>query len=349
MDKKRIIFFGFGIMIILALIDWAGAKGIADILKTADWKYLLLAVFVYVLTIIALALRWKVLLSAIEINAPFRKVFKAVFVGMFFNNISPGAKGLGEFIRVYYLAKETKKPYGGITASVMMDRILDLVPVGFMMVAATLHTYSLGEKALTVLIVLLDLVMIGFTFLVISVLMSEEKADKVVWWIYRFYKKISPSGARQHLDGFKKIIEVTIPRFQGDFKKLERAKGGTTLAIGYSFAYWLLTIARYYLVFLAVGYPLSPQDITVVLVVGMVVGMFAIIPGGAGIVEAVNTAVFISLGINPELAVTGVLIERLISFWGPTLVGSFTVAELGSGEEMPLPAPDVSVLEEDGG
>ena len=108
MNLKKIIFFIGGLLIIGALINWAGAQGIAEILRNTDLRYLLLAVLIYVLTLAAWAMRWKVLLKALYINAPFLAVFKAIFVGMFFNNISPGAKGLGEFIRVYYLAKETK-------------------------------------------------------------------------------------------------------------------------------------------------------------------------------------------------------------------------------------------------
>jgi len=348
MDWKKIIFFIGGLLIIAALINWAGAQGIAEILKNADLKYLLLAVVIYILTLMAWAMRWKVLLKALYIEAPFITVFKAIFVGMFFNNISPGAKGLGEFIRVYYLAKETKEPYGPMTASVMMDRILDLVPIGFMMVAATIYAYNLGEKTLTILILVLDVIMIGFSALVIGLLMSEKKAHSAIWWIYRQYHRLTAAGAEKHEEGFKKIDEVTIPRFQRDFRTLSSSKGATSMAVFYSFAYWLLTIARYYLVFLAINYPINPESITVVLVVSMVVGMFAIIPGGAGIIEAVNTAVFIALGINPEYAVTGTLLERLISYWGPTIIGSFVTAGFSTKEEeVPLPAPDREVLDEE--
>ena len=348
MDKKRAAFFIGALIVIGALINWAGAQGIADILRNSDIKYFLLAILVYLVTLLAWALRWKVLLKGLGIHAPLGTVFKAIFVGMFFNNISPGAKGLGEFIRVYYLAKEVKEPYGPMTASVMMDRILDLVPIGVMMVLATLYVYNLGETALTVLIIILDVIMIGFSALVIGLLMSEKRAHSAVWWIYRRYHRISTKGAEKHLEGFRKIDEVTIPRFQEDFRVLARSKSSTFMAVLYSFVYWALTIARYYLIFLAIRHPITPMAITVVLVVSMVVGMFAIVPAGAGIIEAVNTAVFIALGIDPQYSVTGVLLERLISYWGPTVIGSFVTAGFKPEEEgeIPLSAPDRRVLDE---
>ncbi|ASJ05488.1 lysylphosphatidylglycerol synthase transmembrane domain-containing protein [Thermococcus barossii] len=351
MDKKRIAFFAGALIVIGALINWAGAQGIADILRNSDIEYFLLAVAVYVATLLAWAMRWKVLLKGLGINAPLVKVFKAIFVGMFFNNISPGAKGLGEFIRVYYLARETKEPYGPMTASVMMDRMLDLVPIGVMMLLATLYVYSLGETGLTVLIIILDVIMIGFSALVIGLLMSEKKAHSAVWWIYRQYARISSKGAEKRRDGFRKIDEVTIPRFQRDFKVLAKSKSATIMALIYSFLYWALTILRYYLIFLAIKHPIEPIAITVVLVVSMVVGMFAIVPGGAGIIEAVNTAVFVALGMDPQYSVTGVLLERLISYWGPTVIGSFVTAGFKpeEEEEIPLSAPDRRVLDEEEG
>ncbi|QDA30409.1 flippase-like domain-containing protein [Thermococcus indicus] len=350
MDWKKAVFFIGALIVIGALINWAGAQGIAEILRDSDIKYFLLAILVYVLTLVAWALRWKVLLKGLGIKAPFRAVFSAIFVGMFFNNISPGAKGLGEFIRVYYLAKRVKSPYGPMTASVMMDRILDLAPIAVMMVMATLHVYRLGETGLTILIIILDAVLMGFSILVIWLLMNETKAPKAVWWIYRLYHRISSGRAEKRRDSFQNIADVTIPRLQSDFKELSKDKMSTAAALFHSFVYWGLTILRYYLVFLAIRYPIAPVDITVVLVVSMVVGMFAIVPGGAGIIEAVNSAVFIALGIDPEYAVTGVILERLISYWGPTVIGSFVTADYKAEipeEELPLPAPDEETLKKE--
>ncbi|CAD5245293.1 lysylphosphatidylglycerol synthase transmembrane domain-containing protein [Thermococcus camini] len=346
MDWKKIAFFTGALIIIGALINWAGAQGIAEILKGSDIKYFLLAILVYAVTLVAWALRWQVLLSGLGIKAPFRAVFSAIFVGMFFNNISPGAKGLGEFIRVYYLAKRARSPYGLMTASVMMDRILDLVPVAVMMVLATLHVYRLGQIELTVLIIVLDVILMGFTALVVWLLMGETRAPRAVWRIYRLYHRILSGRAEKQRDFFRNIAENTIPRLQSDFRLLYRNKTITIIATLHSFVYWGLTIVRYYLIFLAIRYPIAPIDITVVLVVSMVVGMFAIVPGGAGIIEAVNSAVFIALGINPEHAVTGVILERLLSFWGPTVIGSLVTADYKpeAPEEMPVTAPDEKTL-----
>ncbi|WP_297464706.1 lysylphosphatidylglycerol synthase transmembrane domain-containing protein [Thermococcus sp.] len=349
MDWKRVAFFGGALVVIGALINWAGAQGVVEILRNSRLEYLLLAVVVYLLTLLAWALRWKVLLKGLGIEAPLWTVFKAIFVGMFFNNISPGAKGLGEFIRVYYLARETGEPYGPMTASVMMDRILDLIPIAVMMITATVHVHRLGETALTWLILFLDAVMFGFAALVIGLLMSEKRSHGAIWWIFRLYERVSRGRAERRRGTFEEIDRVTIPRFQTDFRLLARSKLHTLVAVLLSFVYWGLTIARYHLIFMAINYPIEPVDITVVLVVSMVVGMFAIVPGGAGIIEAVNSAVFIALGIDPEFAVTGTILERLISYWGPTVVGSFVVAGLGGRDEVTPPAPERGVLEEEMG
>ena len=63
--------------------------------------------------------------------------------------------------------------------------------------------------------------------------------------------------------------------------------------------------------------------------IGIVVGMFMIIPGGAGIIEAINSAVYVLLGINKEIAVTATLLERLISYWAPTTIGAGIMTHFG--------------------
>ena len=330
MDWKKIVFFAFGLMILGGLIQWAGAKGVADILKTTNPVHFTIAVLLYPASLAAGALRWRTLLKALGIEASFSKVMKSSLIGIFFNNISPGAKGLGEFIKVYDLSKEIGEPYGAITASVMMDRIMDLFPIVFMMAVATIYTYSLGETALTIFTLILDVIMLAFSAFIISLLMNEKKSVSTLWKIFHLYQRISPGGAEKRRKSFENIANETIPLFERDFNRIAESKIYSLIAIGYSFLYWLLTIARYYFVFLAIHYPISPQDITVVLVVGMVVGMFAIIPGGAGIIEAANSAVFIVLGINPDQAVAGTILERLISYWAPTLIGSFIVGESAS-------------------
>lgn len=175
MDWKKVSLFGVAMGIIAALLWWAGVDEVIAILKGARIKYLVLAFFVYILGLLAWAMRWKVLIDALNMDAPFSKVLMALMAGIFVNNATPGARGGGEPVRTYFLAKEIEMPYGPVFATVMMDRILDLIPVVGMLAVATAYVYSLGSRSLAIILIFLDVVFFGLVAFTLGILLSERK------------------------------------------------------------------------------------------------------------------------------------------------------------------------------
>ena len=107
-------------------------------------------------------------------------------------------------------------------------------------------------------------------------------------------------------------------------------KGTFLMALFYSTASWTFTIMRTYFTFLAINAPVGLIDVMVVQMVGMVVGMISVFPGGAGLIETINSGVYVLLGIDKEIAVTATILDRLISYWVPTGVGAVVTTHLGT-------------------
>ncbi|MEO2151520.1 MAG: flippase-like domain-containing protein [Thermococcus sp.] len=305
-------------------------EDVVEILAKARPDYFLLAVLMYVLGLVTWGLRWKVLLDALGVRASFMKILLALLAGIFVNNITPGARGGGEPVRTYFLAKETEKPYGQVFATVMMDRILDLIPVVTMLALSTAYVYRLGSISLTAVLVLLDLVFAGLILFTLGILLSEKKTKGALRWFFRLFERLIPKKAEKYREKFERTVEVDVPRFQSDFRFLMSHKKAFLLALIYSTASWLTTIIRTYYTFRAINYPISPVDVIVVQMVGMVVGMVSVIPGGAGITETINSAVYVLLGIDKEVAVTATLLDRLISYWLPTALGALVTTHFGA-------------------
>ncbi|WP_367884081.1 lysylphosphatidylglycerol synthase transmembrane domain-containing protein [Thermococcus sp. JCM 11816] len=177
MDWKKVSLFGVAMGIIAALLWWAGIDEVIAILKDAQPKYLVLAFLMYLLGLLAWAMRWKVLIDALNMDAPFSKVLMALMAGIFVNNATPGGArgGGGEPVRTYFLAKEIEMPYGPVFATVMMDRILDLIPVVGMLAVATAYVYSLGSRSLAIILIFLDVVFFGLVAFTLGILLSERK------------------------------------------------------------------------------------------------------------------------------------------------------------------------------
>ncbi|AMQ18670.1 lysylphosphatidylglycerol synthase transmembrane domain-containing protein [Thermococcus peptonophilus] len=330
MDWKKVSLFGVAIGIIAALLWWAGIDEVIAILKRARIKYLVLAFFVYILGLLAWAMRWKVLIDALNMEAPFSKILMALMAGIFVNNATPGARGGGEPVRTYFLAKEIERPYGPVFATVMMDRILDLIPVVGMLAVATAYVYSLGSRSLAIILIFLDVVFFGLVALTLGILLSERKTKGALRWFFKLVERLLPVVAEKYREKFERVVEVDVPRFQNDFRFLITHKRAFLLATIYSTVSWLTVVVRGYYAFLVIGYPIKFADVVVVQMVGMVVGMLSVIPGGAGLIETVNSATYVLLGIEKEHAVTATLLDRLISYWIPTAVGALATTHLGA-------------------
>ncbi|ASJ08151.1 hypothetical protein A3L11_02475 [Thermococcus siculi] len=335
MSARKYSLVGVGIVIIILLLWWAGIGDVIEILKTARLDYFILAILAYIASLLAWALRWRVLLKSLNINAGFGTIIGALFSGVFINNVTPGARGGGEPVRMYYISKRTGESYGHVFATVMMDRILDVIPVIFMLLFATVHVYRLGSFTLTLTLLILDAFFAFVTLTTVGILLSEKKTKGILYWFYRRFKRIMPKKALKYEEKFIRAVEVDVPRFQENFKVLMKHRRAFALSLFWSFVTWLFILLRSYYIFISINNPIRLVDVMVVQMIGIVIGMFAVVPGGAGLIEAINSAVYVLLGIDKEIAVTATLLERLISYWAPTVIGAGVMTHFGIkvGEE----------------
>jgi uncharacterized protein (TIRG00374 family) len=84
------------------------------------------------------AWRWRLLLAAAGVSAPFSLVLRQYFIGIFLNNFFPSTVG-GDVAKVYLLGR--KHGYRPVTASVLLDRILGL---GLLALCATVVLWSVS-------------------------------------------------------------------------------------------------------------------------------------------------------------------------------------------------------------
>src|SRR5687768_15863335 len=87
------------------------------------------------------AWRWRLLLAAAGVSAPFSLVLRQYFIGIFLNNFFPSTVG-GDVAKVYLLGR--KHGYRPVTASVLLDRILGL---GLLALCATVVLWSVSLPA----------------------------------------------------------------------------------------------------------------------------------------------------------------------------------------------------------
>lgn len=92
--------------------------------RTADMRWLLLTIFLYLVSNVSRAIRWKMLLEPGGQSVKTRNTFLAIMVGYLANLAIPR---LGEFVRASILARYEKMDAAKVMGTVVTDRLLDLL------------------------------------------------------------------------------------------------------------------------------------------------------------------------------------------------------------------------------
>jgi len=322
MDWKKWAPLAAGVVMLIALIVWAGAEGIWRILQSVNPLYLSLAILMYVLGTVAWGLRWYVLMRSLGIDISFKHTLVALLIGIFVNNMTPGARGGGEPVRMYYVSKKAEHGYGPVFATVMGDRILDFIPIAVMMMLSMVYVYDMGQRALTVILLLMNLGIFAGVAFGMAVMLNEVWMQKILIWLFKAVSRILPSRMKKYEERFLRGVEEQVPQFSEGMKLLLKDKKTFALALFFSFVSWMFVILRVYFIFLSMGMTISTVAVMVVQMVGTAVGLISVIPGGAGLTAATMSAAYMLFGIHKSLAVTASIVDRLISFWIPTFIGS---------------------------
>jgi uncharacterized protein (TIRG00374 family) len=118
------------------LLRWAGIHQVAHTLRGTDLRWFLPAVLVSAVTVLVMALRWQMLLSAKGLHIPLAWLTRTYFVALFAGQFLPAAIG-GDAVRVIEVGRRTGDAPEAV-ASVLIDRLVGLVSLVVLAVVAVL-------------------------------------------------------------------------------------------------------------------------------------------------------------------------------------------------------------------
>lgn len=127
----------------LAFLFWKiGLGETLTVLRTAELRLLVGAFVLFVLSLVVRAGRWGVLLWALDLAVPFRRLVRLYFVGTFFNSFLPTGFG-GDVVRALELTQDTPTP--AAVGTVLVDRLTGLLVLLAMGLVAL--PFSAGQLA----------------------------------------------------------------------------------------------------------------------------------------------------------------------------------------------------------
>lgn len=128
MKKSRIVTLA-RVAVSVALIAWILRKAplgeVLDALRSADLRFVLLALALNPLGYLASVSRWRLLIRSQGGDAPFGFLVRSFLVGVFFNNLLPSTIG-GDTIRAYDTSRSGVGK-GTAVAIVIVDRFIGLL------------------------------------------------------------------------------------------------------------------------------------------------------------------------------------------------------------------------------
>lgn len=327
MDKRTLIFLSVSILIFLAMLAIIGVDKIFDALKTADLRYIVVAIALQLITFLLYNLRWQLLNKQANIDIGFKKLLPITMVGLAINNITPSGRGGGEPVRAYILAKEHDHTIKETFATVVADRVLDTFPF---IVLTVITVLSLSfqpniPRWMIVIMIIAAVAIVAILAILIYMCINLNFGSKIERLILKIVKRFKKDS-----DGLEEGIHENIVGFQNTMTNLMSNKKILFTTIPLSFLVWFVEISRVYFVFLAFGAVASYTLIGEVFIVASLIGMIPLLPGGLGAVDGTMIYLYSTSGITTAITAPVTVIERVISFWMPTIIGLVILPHYGS-------------------
>ncbi len=321
--KTRVILlFLVGFALFVAIFYLIGFDKLLNQLLKVYLPYFLMAVIFLILFVLLWAMRWWLFVRKAEPGIPYFDILKNHVVGLAVNNLTPVAKLGGEPVKAYILNRKHKIGIGEGLATVLSDLTMEFITsIGVVIVAMFLYITFTNPPFWIILIVLFFLIV---AFLVLAGLMEiqseRDLIPKFIRWLSNRSKRMEPHTERI-LEGYKEFQQA----FRRGLKDRKTFIAGLTLAILLKIA----EISSYYFLFLSLGYEVSLVTLVIIMGVNAMLLSIPATPGSLGVLEGGLISTFILLGVPSAEASAAVFLQRLILFWGVTVVGSLMGVHYG--------------------
>lgn len=266
-----------------------GLEDVMDLIRHADLALMLVA-FLLVLAGIALrAVRWMVLLRALDIHVPLRRLVELYFVGTFFNAFLPSGFG-GDVVRVLELTQDTDTT--AAVGTVIVDRMTGLLVLFVMALAALPFGADLlpGQAAWAIGLLAAGGVIIG------GIVLQGGGLRRLGRWLPA---PLSLSGEGALARTYRAVTDC--------------GPQAIAQALGVSLAFNLMLVSFNYLVARAVGVDIAPAYFLFFVPVLSITLMLPISIGGLGVREGVAVVLFKQAAVGDAAAAAASLGVYLVS------------------------------------
>jgi uncharacterized protein (TIRG00374 family) len=272
-------------------------------IKDANLWMLLLALAIFYSTFVLRSIRWRGMLVNAGINEEngyqlpaYPRILSIMLLSWFANCIVPAK--LGDGYRCWLLRRDTGARFSATLGTILAERLTDLVVLFTMMAGAGLFAFhgSLPSEVTNTLIAGIALIVVGVVALAAMMFGKDH--------IRRFV----PERLKEHYDHFHLAV----------FACLRRPAAPVAISI----VIWVCDGLRMFFVAHALGADLAFSLALFVALMSSLLTTLPFTPAGLGVVEAAVIVVLKLVHVDPSMAGSIAVVDRLIGYWSLILVGS---------------------------
>jgi uncharacterized protein (TIRG00374 family) len=228
--------------------------------RTANYWYAILIIIPILLSHVARAIRWKVILERIHPEVRLNNLFAGVMVGYFMNNLIPRS---GELIRPWFTDQAEKSTsYSSLLGSIIVERFIDTVALLIVIAAIMMvdsHLFDgfeeIGVNADIVRPILYMAILLGIVFILIA-------PSKVGLWLAETLSLPLQWAARRFgfgaLDRLRNGVLDMFRKLQLGFGAIRSLRQIVLVSI-YTIVIYVLYLLPLYMMFFAFESGHSPQ------------------------------------------------------------------------------------------
>ncbi len=326
MIKKSIISFLIGIGIIVLVLYIVDFNEVVPQIQQLSLGYFLLLLLIELISIVLSALKWRLILRSFHV--PMKDILPTIFVGYLVNNITPMGFAGGEPVRACIISKKRNIPLTSSAASVIVDLFLEIFPM-FLLSGIAIYLVFMSGIPIEIAIFLgiISLTLSILFFISITLVMNKNFSLKVIQIFIEIISripilKIYSQKLREDVNEICDKFNYAMRRHMMDPYVLFF---GTLIS---SFV-WGLRLLRTYVVFIALGYPVSIDTVIVVEIAVSVLSFLPLLPGSLGIWEGASVMFFVLAGVDKAYAMSATLIDRVLFYLIPSIIGIISALYLG--------------------
>lgn len=257
------------------------------------------------LIIIINAISWQIILKSYGHRPPFRDILATKIVGFVISYLTPSMYFGGEPVRAYLISKKHGLPLTEVGASVVVNRFLELGAALFFIYLGTIWTLVEYELPLLLRVVMLAL----------NVLMGLGMAALLLSFIYENRLFTNLANLLSRWNPLSKAVEKVKPHIskleEEVFLVFKKHRREALLAFALNFLAGSLIFLKPAIFFYFLGIIFRLSQLSLLFALTHLILILQVTPGGLGVFELGEVAIFGLVGIEAQKALAFTLMVRV--------------------------------------